>query len=530
MNKILLLGDEALAQGAIDAGISGFFGYPGTPSTEIIEYAQKNKVVIENGIHNKWASNEKTAMESGVGMSYAGKRTMVTMKHVGLNVAGDPFMNSAMTGANGGLLYAVADDPSMHSSQNEQDSRFYAEFAMVPCLEPSSQQECYDVAAHGFDLSEKMGIPVMIRLVTRLSHSRAGVELKERIAENEIHTPTDRHQFMLLPKFSREKYDRWLSKVEDFERLSEESPFNKYVDGEDKSFGVIACGLAYNYLMENIAGKEFNHPYLKIAQYPLPRKLVEKMMNECEQVIVLEEGQPLVEKNLKSYVTGDTKVKGRLDGTLPRAGELNPNLVARALGMEDTYGQDTPEFVAPRPPALCPGCPHGDSYFAIKAALEGTDGKVFSDIGCYTLGFLPPYNAVDTCLEMGGSIGMAKGASQAGIHPAIGVIGDSTFFHSGLTGLMDCVYDNANVTIFILDNSTTGMTGGQDYTGMGKIEQCCIAIGVEKEHIRVINPLKPKHEENVAIIKEENAYNGVSVIIPRRPCIQVLKKLAKAKK
>ncbi len=525
MKKLLLLGDEALAQGALDAGMSGAFGYPGTPSTEIIEYVQKNQLAEERQVHRTWASNEKTAMEAAVGMSYTGKRTMVTMKHVGLNVAADPFMNSAMTGANGGLIVAVADDPSMHSSQNEQDSRVFANFALIPCIEPSNQQECYDAAFHAFELSEKFKLPVMLRLETRLSHSRAGVETKEVLPLNDIKLPENPNQFMLLPAMSRAKYDVLVPMQAELEKASEESPFNKYVDGEDRSLGVIACGLGYNYLMENVQKVDFKHPILKISQYPLPRKQVERMFNECDKVLVIEEGMPVVEQQLKGFISGNDKVKGRLDGTLPRVGELNPNHVAKALGLEDTYGENVPEMVAGRPPALCVGCPHIDSFGAINEVLKDYPmGKVFSDIGCYTLGFLPPYNAINTCLDMGASITMAKGAADAGLHPAIAVIGDSTFFHSGMTGLMDCVFDKNNLVVVILDNSTTGMTGGQDYTGFGRIEAVCEGLGVDPAHIRVITPLKNQHEKNVEIFREEIEYDGVSVIIPRRECIQTLKR------
>ena len=525
MKKLLLLGDEALAQGTLDAGISGVFAYPGTPSTEINEYVQKSAQAIERDIHRTWASNEKTAMEAAVGMSYTGKRTMAVMKHVGLNVAADPFMNSAMTGANGGLLVAVADDPSMHSSQNEQDSRVFANFALIPCIEPSDQQECYDAAAYAFDLSEKYKLPVMIRLETRLSHSRSGVVTTEVRAENELKLPADPNQFMLLPAFSRMKYDKLVPLQEQLEIESENSPFNKYIDGEDKSLGIIACGLGYNYLMENVRKVDFKNPILKVSQYPLPRKLVEKMFAECTDILVIEEGMPVVEQQLKGFVSGNDRVKGRLDGSLPRVGELNPNHVAKALGMEDLLGEDVPALVSKRPPTLCVGCSHIDSYKALNEVLEDYSmGKVFSDIGCYTLGFLPPYNAIDTCLDMGASIPMAKGADDAGLFPAVSVIGDSTFFHSGITGLMDCVYDKNNVVVIILDNSTTGMTGGQDYTGKGRIEEVCKGLGVAEEHIRVITPLPNQHEINVKVMREEIEYKGVSVIIPRRECVQTLKR------
>lgn len=531
MQKLMLLGDEALAQGAIDAGMSGCFAYPGTPSTEIMEYIQHNKEAAELGIHRTWASNEKTAVEEAVGMSYAGKRTMTCMKHVGLNVAADPFMNSAFVGANGGLIVAVADDPSMHSSQNEQDSRFYAKFAMIPCLEPSNQQECYDMAFLAFELSEKFKLPVMIRLETRLSHSRAGVVRRERIQENEMQLPEDKNQFMLLPSFSRRKYKNLLNMQPELVKAAEESQFNNYKDGSDESLGIIACGLGYNYVMENFQNRECNFPILKISHYPLPRTLIEKMYNECDKILVVEDGMPVVEEMLKGYISGNEKIKGRLDGTFSRDGEMNPNKVAVALGFEKEEIIPIPEQLVGRPPALCVGCPHIDSFVTLNEALkEHGDGHVFSDIGCYTLGFMPPYNSINTCLDMGASITMAKGAADAGLFPAVAVIGDSTFSHSGLTGVLDCVYDNSNVVIVILDNATTGMTGGQDYTGANKIEEMCIGLGVDKDHIRVVTPLKRCHEEMIQVYKEEFAYNGVSVVIPRRECIQTMTRRMRAQK
>lgn len=531
MKKLMLLGDEALAQGAIDAGMSGVFAYAGTPSTEITEYIQKNDDAIKRDLHRTWSSNEKTAVEEAVGMSYAGKRTMCCMKHVGLNVAADPFMNSAFVGANGGNLITVADDPSMHSSQNEQDSRFFAKFALIPCLEPSNQQEAYDMAFHGFELSEKFKLPIMVRLTTRLSHSRAGIACKEQLPENELKLPEDPNQFMLLPAFSRRKYVKLLALQPELVKASEESPFNWYEDGEDKTIGIIATGLAYNYTKEALAGTDLKHPILKISQYPLPRTMVEKIMTECDRILVIEEGQPVVEEMLKGYMPND-KVMGRLDGSFTREGEMNPNKVMQALGIKEDETLNIPEVVTGRPPALCVGCSHADSFKALNETLEPHGkGHVFSDIGCYTLGFMPPYNAINTVLDMGASITMAKGASDAGLFPAVAVIGDSTFNHSGMTGLMDCVYDKANVVVIILDNSTTGMTGGQEYAAFGRLEEICIGLGVDKEHIRVIKPLSLHHDENVKVMQEEIAYEGVSVIIPRRECIQTLrKKFAKKKK
>ncbi|PID27575.1 MAG: indolepyruvate ferredoxin oxidoreductase [Candidatus Cloacimonadota bacterium] len=525
MQKLLLLGDEAFAQGALDAGLSGAFGYPGTPSTEIVEYIQKNPEAIERNIHRTWSANEKTAMEEALGMSYAGKRAIVTMKHVGLNVAADAFVNSALTGANGGIIVAVADDPSMHSSQNEQDSRFYGKFTMLPVFEPSNQQEAYEMPKVAFELSEKYKLPVLFRVTTRLSHSRAGVSRSEVMAENKLSLPNDPNQFVLLPAVARKRYKHILSIQDDLVKESENSPFNAYFDGENKKRGIIACGLAYNYLMENLADDDLKHPVLKVCQYPLPRKYVEKIVSECDEVLVLEEGMPVVEEMLKGYLGLGLTVRGRLDGTLPRDGELNPALVRKALGMEAFDSAEIPEIVAGRPPALCLGCPHRDSYAALTESLkEYGKGHVFADIGCYTLGFLPPFNAINSCVDMGASVTMAVGAAEAGLFPAVGVIGDSTFGHSGITGLLDAVQKKSNIVLVILDNDITAMTGMQESQVNQRIEQICIGVGVEEEHIRVINPLKLHHAKNVEIFKEEIAYNGVSVIIPRRPCIHVYAK------
>ena len=523
MQKQLLLGDEAIAQGAIDAGLSAIYAYPGTPSTEINEYVEKSKEAREKKIISSWASNEKTAVESALGVSYAGKRAMSCMKHVGLNVAADPFMNSAITGANGGMIFVSADDPSMHSSQNEQDSRFYGKFALIPVLEPSSQQEAYDMVHYGFDLSEKYKVPVMIRITTRLAHSRAGVGRKPQRPQNPLNIPTNLRQFVLLPAIARKQYKILLDNQAKFETEAEKSGFNQYIPGENKKLGIITCGLAYNYLCENFENQKVPYPVLKISQYPVPVRLLEKLTSECDEILVLEDGYPLVEEMLKGYLSKGLKVKGRLDGTIPRDGELNSNIVAKGLGIHEEYGNDIPEIVASRPPSFCAGCSHIDSYLALNEALAAyTPGRVMADIGCYTLAALPPFQSINSCVDMGASITMAKGLADAGVIPAVAVIGDSTFTHSGMTGLLDAVNSKSAITVMILDNGTTAMTGGQPSPGTGKIEEICIGLGVEKEHIRVLKPLKKNHEENVKIMKEELSYNGVSVIIPRRECVQTL--------
>ncbi|HPE34610.1 MAG TPA: thiamine pyrophosphate-dependent enzyme [Bacteroidales bacterium] len=530
MQKLLLLGDEAIAQAAIDAGISGIFSYPGTPSTEITEYVMASKQAAAKGIKASWTANEKTAVETSLGVSYAGKRAMSCMKHVGLNVAADAFINSAITGANGGFVIVAADDPSMHSSQNEQDSRFYGKFAMIPVLEPSNQQEAYDMVHYGFDISEKYQIPVLLRITTRLAHSRAAVVRKPERPQNELRLPSDLKQFILLPVIARRRYKGLLANQVLFEQEAETAGFNRYFDGQDKSLGIITSGIAYNYLMENFIDRNIPYPVLKITQYPVPVNMIAKMEQECKRILVIEEGAPVIEESLRGILSKSLNVSGRLDGTIPRDGELNPNIVAVALGMEDHRGMDVPGLVVGRPPSMCDGCSHIDMYNALNAAMNDfTKGRVFSDIGCYTLGALAPFNAINSCVDMGASITMAKGAADAGLVPAVAVIGDSTFTHSGITGLLDAVNSNSPITVLIADNSTTGMTGGQKSAATGKIEDICRGVGVSEEHIRVIKPLRKNHEENVKVILEELNYNGVSVVIPRRECIQTLSKRMRAK-
>lgn len=534
--KKLLLGDEALALGAINAGLSGAYAYPGTPSTEILEYVQKNPVAKERKIHSHWSSNEKTAMEEALGMSFCGKRAIVSMKHVGLNVAADPFVNSAMTGANGGLLVISADDPSMHSSQNEQDSRFYARFAMLPILEPSDQQEAYDMGAYGFELSEKLRLPVMLRLVTRLSHSRA-VVTTDSVAteENTMAYPADTRRWVLMPGNSRVRYKDLIAQQAQMEAMSEESPFNSLTPGTDSRLGIIASGIAANYVKECFAeGCPFS--VLKISQYPLPKQKIAELASACDAIIVIEEGQPVIEESLRGLLDRGLKVYGRLDGHLPRTGELTPDSVAAALAglLPDMKEQLTHPAAMPsdkvvaRPPALCQGCGHRDVYAALNAALETFESpKVFGDIGCYTLGWLAPFNAIDTCVDMGASITMAKGAADAGQHPAVAIIGDSTFTHSGMTGLLDAVNEDTTMTVIISDNLTTGMTGGQDSQGTGKLEEICIGLGVKPQRLKTIDSLPRNHEEMKQLFTDEFNHPGLSVIISRRECIQTARRHAK---
>ncbi len=521
--KQLLLGAEAIAQGALDAGISGVYAYPGTPSTEITEFIQKSPHSKEQQVRSSWSANEKTAYETALGMSYAGKRCLVCMKHVGLNVAADGFMNSSVTGVHGGLVLVVADDPSMHSSQNEQDSRVYGKFAMIPVLEPSNQQEAYDMTRYGFDLSEKLGVPVLLRIPTRLSHSRSVIKRSESREQNLFDPSSEKGKWILLPANARRNYLQLLKKQDEMVALSEESVFNRLVEGNG-SRAVIAFGIGFNYAMEIIESYDLDIPVLKISQYPLPKKKIKEFCSKYDDILIAEEGYPVIEEMMKGYFDND-KFRGRLDDALPRTGELSPNLLAKALGVITNDHNVIPDIVVGRPPMLCNGCSHRDLFDAINKVMEGYPQKhVFGDIGCYTLGALAPYNTISTCVDMGASITMAKGASDAGMQPAVCVIGDSTFTHSGMTGLLDAVNDKSSLTVIISDNDTTAMTGGQTSSGTGKFFDICKGIGVEENHIRMIIPLKIKLEENIAILKEEFEYKGVSVIISQRECVQTLKK------
>jgi len=548
--KHLLLGDEAIAQGAIDAGLSGVYAYPGTPSTEITEYIQlceKRKGEDSKGkIFCQWATNEKTAMEGALGMSYMGKRALVCMKHVGMNVCADAFMNAAITGVNGGLVVVAADDPSMHSSQNEQDSRFYAKFAMIPCLEPSNQQEAYDMMHYAFDLSESLRTPILFRVTTRMAHSRAVVETMDTPREqNALSAPENTNHFILLPAFARKNYAELVEAQAYFVQTSEESLYNTYTKGTQPQKAIVTTGIAYNYLME-VRGERLEargESILKITQYPLPKALIDQMVADgAEEILVMEEGQPVVEELLRGMVPSSVAVKGRLTGDLPRMGELTPDSVAQALSPDSLIASSPnsetsnstlpiPELVVGRPPALCQGCGHRDMYAALnEVAAEHEGSKIFGDIGCYTLGALSPFHAIHACVEMGASITMAKGAADAGQFPSFAVIGDSTFTHSGMTGLLDCVNSRANVVVLISDNLTTGMTGGQDSAGTGRLEAICLGLGVEPEHVRVVVPLPKNMEEIKQVLREEVAYNGTSVVIARRECIQTLKRHLKQNK
>ena len=514
--KKLLLGDEAIAQGAIDAGLSGVYAYPGTPSTEITEYIQESPLAKERGIHSRWSTNEKTAMEAALGMSYMGKRALVCMKHVGLNVCADPFVNSAMTGTNGGIIVLVADDPSMHSSQDEQDSRFYGKFAMIPTFEPSSQQEAYNMMAEAYELSERMKLPVLMRVTTRMAHSRAVVEIADSARpQNEMNYNSVAANWVLLPANARRRNDEVTAQQGELEQLAAESKYNQYVDGPNHKLGIVASGIAYNYLMECFPNG-CDYPVLKVSQYPLPKKLVRQLADATDELLIIEEGQPFIEDMVRGVIPFGKNVKGRLTGELPRTGELNPDFVKRALGIPEATNYEK--------------C-NDDVYTALNEVLREYDNpRVFGDIGCYTLGFLPPYKAIHSCVDMGASITMAKGAADAGQWPSVAIIGDSTFTHSGMTGLLDAINENADITVIISDNLTTAMTGGQDSAGTNKFEAICRGLGMSDEHLKVVVPLPKNMPEITQVLRDEINYHGTSVIIPRRECMQTLQRHLKQKK
>ncbi len=524
MAREILLGDEAVGLGAIHAGISGVYAYPGTPSTEIFEFVDR-RTKRRGDVHAFWSTNEKVAYEEALGMSWAGKRALVCMKHVGLNVAADAFMNSAVTGTNGGLVLAVADDPGMHSSQNEQDSRYFAQFALIPCFEPRNQQESYDMMREAFDLSEELSLPVMLRLVTRLAHSRSAVETAEPRAQNPLSPAKDIRKWTLLPSNARVQYKHLTDKQPELLRRAETSVHNRLELRGRR--GVLCCGIAENYLRENLEA-DHDLSILSLRQYPVPAEKIRELVAAVDELLVLEDGYPLLENMVRGlFGLHGVTVKGRMTGELPRTGELNPDLVREALGLPDlpTAQRQTTDL-AGRPPALCKGCPHTDSFRALNAALSDFESpQVFSDIGCYTLAALPPLEAIHSCVAMGASIGMAAGAAHAGYAPAVAAIGDSTFSHGGITPLLSAVQQHLNLNVLILDNDTVGMTGTQRSMSTGRtLDELVRGTGVDPAHIRVIEPTPKNHDDNVRVMREELAFDGPSVIIARRSCLEAIKK------
>ncbi len=518
-NHLLLLGDEAVAYGAFHAGIGGAFSYPGTPATEILETIQS--IVRRSGaeVWCRWSANEKVAYEEALGMSYAGRRALVSMKHVGLNVAADPFINSALTGVNGGLVLACADDPGMHSSQNEQDTRFYADFAKVPCLEPASQQDAYDFTLEAFELSESVGLPVVVRLTTRLAHTRSGVNLRRDGCSREVPPPKalpDPNDWTLIPANAKRRFKRLLSLQSALRSWSEQHPSNELRLAGPK--GVLACGLGWSLVAELLP----EHPewsFCRVATYPVPEHKVRQLADHCDDVLVLEEGYPLVERQLRGLLgPHGIAVRGRMSGDLTEDGELTPEAVRAALGVPVPEVRPT-DTVVPRPPLLCKGCPHADTFRAIAEATAPYENPgMFSDIGCYTLGAFPPYRAVKSCVDMGASIAMAHGAARGGLRPVLCTIGDSTFAHSGIPPLIDAIQSRADITVVILDNSTVAMTGAQATMLSGE-PLVRLLRGLSGEDVTVIEPLPKNHDDNVAAIRRALEAPGVSIVVAQRPCI-----------
>ena len=535
MNKLILLGNEALGLGAIHAGVSCCFGYPGTPSTEIISFCKSRSA--EGGFSAQWCTNEKTAFESALGVSFCGKRALVAMKQVGLNAAADPFMNSTLCAIKGGLVLAVADDPSMHSSQNEQDSRYYAEFAMTALLEPANQQEAYEMTISAFSVSEKYKIPVIVRLVTRVAHSRSAVSVHARLRRQNNFQKAKSKGWLLLPSISRINYNAHIGKQSALSDWSEKNSYNTLrINTKRKDFAVITSGIGRNYYAENISdymkafGKKGLPSHLHIGSMPFPGKKINLLTKAAREILVIEEGMPLIEKQCTSLIGSAYRITGKLSGVLPRTGELNPDHVRTALGLTiQKSAADTVKVssIPQRPPQLCKGCPHSDSFSALNKALlklnrgilHGADTVVCADIGCYSLCASAPFFSMETIVCMGASIPMAKGAAEAGCRYSFGVIGDSTFLHSGITGLIDAAVSQVNMNVIILDNGYVAMTGCQPtMLSSNRFMQIALSVGCEPTHTFVLETKPSAIDINAKIIEKEARYNGLSVIILSRPC------------
>ncbi|MDD2234011.1 MAG: indolepyruvate ferredoxin oxidoreductase subunit alpha [Desulfitobacteriaceae bacterium] len=510
--KRLMLGNEAAARGAYEAGVTLAAAYPGTPSTEITENMAKY-----DGVYAEWSPNEKVALEVAIGGSLGGARSICSMKHVGLNVAADPLFTVSYTGVNGGLILFVADDPGMHSSQNEQDSRHYARAAKVPMLEPSDSQECLDYVKKAFEISEGFDCPVIVRLSTRIAHSQSVVEIGERTDYKLKDYVKDSNKYVMMPAMARKRHVEVEKRMLALQEYSETTALNSIEWGSKKT-GVITSGIAYQYAKEAFG----NVSYLKIGMvYPLPDKLIAGFASEVETLYVVEELEPFFEDHIKKL---GIKVAGK--ELLPLMGELSARLIQeKMLGVKQTAKPALAENVPVRPPVMCPGCPHRGMHYVLNKLKLNVNG----DIGCYTLGSLPPTESMDTCICMGASIGTAHGLNKARgpefAQKTVAVLGDSTFIHSGITGLVDVVYNKGCSTVLILDNSITAMTGHQPnpttgYTIRGEsakqidLVKLAHAIGVER--VRVADPFDIREFEKV--VREETAAAEPSVIISKSPC------------
>lgn len=514
--KKLMLGNEAVARGLYEAGCLLVSSYPGTPSTEITEYA-----AAYDEIYAEWAPNEKVALEAALGGAIAGGRSFCGMKHVGLNVAADPLFITAYTGINGGLLIAVADDPGMHSSQNEQDSRHYAIAAKLPMLEPSDSAECLNFVKLGYDLSERYDTPFLLRLSTRVSHSQSIVTVADRREPERREYKKDPAKYVMMPSNAKPRHRVAEDRLLALKELAEDpaGPFNR-VEYHDRSVGILSSGIAYCYARE-VFGE--NASYLKLGLVnPLPDKLIRDFASQVDRVIVVEELDGVIEAHCKAL---GLAVDGK--NLLPNISEFSQELLREKLLHLSPSFHSYDGTVPNRPPVMCPGCPHRGLFYTLKKMKL----TVCGDIGCYTLGAAPPLNALDTTLCMGASISSLHGFLKIrpeSVRNTVAVIGDSTFLHSGITGLANITYNQGIGTVIILDNSITGMTGHQHnpstgYTLKGtpvkpvSIELLCEAAGVPREHIRIVDPGNLKEVER--ILKEELSADCPSVVIARRPCV-----------
>ena len=517
----LLLGDEAVALGALHAGIAAAYSYPGTPATEIFEFVQSR--AADHGVVADWCANEKTAYEQALGVSLAGRRALVSMKHVGLNVAADPFVNSALVAIGGGLVVAVADDPGMHSSQNEQDSRLLADFARVPCLEPADPQQAYAMTREAFAVSERFEVPVMVRLVTRLSHGRAAVVPDPAERPPPRDRPDDPRTWVLVPANARRQWRRLLDRQRDIAASSEASHHNVLSPGAGR-LGVVTSGVARNSYLENAPDLDEPPPHLHVGAYPAPEHKIRELAGGVDALLVLEEGYPYLERRLRGLLPTAWTIAGKESGEVPLNGELSPDTVRAALGLAPRP-HAAPATLPPRPPRMCPGCPHDDSFAALRAALGGHDEPlVTGDIGCYALGAMPPHDLLETCVCMGAAIGTAKGAVDAGVRPVVAVIGDSTFLHSGVTALMDAAAADTDMTLLVLDNETVAMTGLQAPVLPGsRLAPIARGVGVDPRHVRVVDVKPGRPEELAAVLSTEMAHRGLSVVISVQECVEAAK-------
>ncbi len=512
--KALMSGNEAIARGAFESGVKVAAAYPGTPSTEILESLRDYPKV-----HAEWSPNEKVALEAAMGAAFGGVRALVVMKHVGLNVAADPLFTLAYTGLRGGLVLVSADDPEMHSSQNEQDNRNYAKFAKIPMLEPSDSQEGKEFTKQAFEISEKFDTPVILRTTTRISHSKSIVTLNDPLTPPvQPQIAKEPGKFVMLPANARKRHPIVEKRVKDLALFAETFPGNR-VEWGDKKIGIITGGVSYQYAKEVMPEAS----YLKLGMaYPLPKEMIRSFSRQVEKLFVVEELDPFIEEQVRAM---GIEVTGK--DAFPLCGELNPLLVEQGLrGLSPQSPVGTPLSLPARPPIMCPGCPHR----AVFSILSKMKLYVAGDIGCYTLGFLPPLSAIDTCVCMGASIGHAMGLDKALGEAALGkvvaVIGDSTFLHSGITGLLNAVYNRGAVTVIILDNRTTAMTGRQDHPGTGftlqgeeapPVDLVKLAKALGVKFVRSVNPYDLAATEKV--IRREVNRKEPSVIISRAPCV-----------